>query len=219
MAGVDSQFSPRPERRAGLIEEVARVRGYHQIPTEVPRVSLSIEGTSRKINFIRRVREAAAAAGLNEAVNYAFVSQRELLSARAPGEAVKLANPLSEERSMLRTSLLPGLAANLLRAQNHQVKRFEQFELARVFEQRAGQPLPAERYQLGVILWGPRQQWYGDGEELDFYDGKGAISAIFLSYVASYRRLNSMERLEVLLRAFTRSVAPLLKYTATKWDG
>lgn len=172
-------FRPDLKGEEDLIEEVARVNGYHAIPTEVPKVRASIEGTPKYINFVRRLREAACAAGLNEAVNYAFVSARDLAAACVSTDAVALANPLSEDRSVLRTSLLPGLAANLLHAQSHQVKRFEQFEIGRVFAPRPDEALPQQNYQLAAMLYGPRQEWYADGESLDFYDGKGAISGVF----------------------------------------
>jgi len=124
------------------------------------------------------VREAAAAAGLTEAVNYAFVSPADLEAARAPRLAMRVVNPLSEERSVLRTSLLPGLARNLQLAQSHQRDRFAGFELARVFSPRAGEALPEETLQLGVLLWGERRDWYREGDALDFYDLKGALEAI-----------------------------------------
>ncbi len=175
---VAPSFRPDIAREVDLIEEVARVRGFDLIPTEMPTAQPSIEGTSRYLLFVRRVQEAAAATGLNQAVNFALVSPNELASARLPEGAVRLTNPLSEERSVLRTSLLPGLLANLARAQNHQVKSVQQFEVGRVFIPTSDDELPRERYFLGILLWGPRQQWYADAENLDFYDCKGIVSAI-----------------------------------------
>lgn len=172
-------FRPDLLREVDLIEEVARVGGYDAIPTEIPAVRPSPEGTSRLNLFIRRLREAAAAAGLTESVNYAFVAPKELELSRQSTDAVRLSNPLSEERSVLRTSLLPSLAANLRRAQNHQVDRFAGFELARLFEPAAPGQLPGQRYALALLLWGPRRHWYGEREQLDFYDGKGMVKAIF----------------------------------------
>jgi len=178
---IAPSFRPDLSREVDLIEEVARVRGFDFVPTEMPTASPSIEGTSRYLLFVRRVQEAASAAGLNQSVNFAFVSPNELATARVPEEAVRLTNPLSEERSVLRTSLLPGLLANLLRAQNHQVKRVQQFEVGRIFIPTREDELPSEPYFLGILLWGPRQQWYTEGEALDFYDCKGIVEAIVSS--------------------------------------
>jgi phenylalanyl-tRNA synthetase beta chain len=85
---------------------------------------------------------------------------------------------MSEERSVMRTSLLPGLAASLRRAQSQQLDRFAQFELGRIYVGQAEQGLPNERYQLALMLWGERRSWYADGEPMDFYDAKAALDVI-----------------------------------------
>lgn len=77
----------------------------------------------------------------------------------------------------MRTSLLPGLLANLLRAQRHQVSSTAIFELARTFRPSA-ELLPEERYKLSVVLAGARGGFIGDGEALDFHDGKGVLDSI-----------------------------------------
>lgn len=170
----------RPDlaREVDLIEELARLRGYDAIPTELPAMRPSQEGTPDALGFVRRVREAAAAAGLDEAINYAFTTPAALAAARVPTVAVRVANPLSEERSHLRTALLPGLAESLRRAQHQRLDRFAQFEVARVFEPRRGEALPHERYLLALLLCGPRRLWYSEAEPLDFYDAKAAVEGI-----------------------------------------
>jgi phenylalanyl-tRNA synthetase beta chain len=178
--GVLSVSAPswRPDltREEDLIEEVARIWGYDQIPSVVPSVHAS-EGTAPAIRFLRTLRQRAAGAGLTEVVNYAFVSPKQLEKARVSTDTLRLANPLSEERSVMRTSLLPGLLANLQRAQRHQVVSTTIFELARTFKP-SGELLPEERYKLGVVLAGARGGFIGDGDALDFYDAKGVLDAI-----------------------------------------
>ncbi len=170
-------FRPDLTIEEDLIEEVARVWGYDNIPTETPSARASVDGTASLTRFVRRLKERSAAIGLTEAVNYAFVSSRQLEHARVPTAAVRLLNPLSEERAVMRTSLLPGLCANLLRAQRQKVPCVSLFELARVFEP-TSEALPKQTYRLGVILWGARAEWIGEGESLDFFDGKGALESI-----------------------------------------
>ncbi|MFW6050204.1 MAG: phenylalanine--tRNA ligase subunit beta [Myxococcota bacterium] len=169
----------RPDigREVDLIEEVARLRGYDAIPTAVPRVRPSEEGTPAVLGFARRARQHAAAAGLTEVVSYAFLSRRDLAAARASTDAVALANPLSEERAVMRTSLLPGLAAAAVRAQRRQVRQVRLFEAGRTYHP-SGERLPEERRWLACLMVGPRPAWIGDGEPMDFYDAKGAVSAI-----------------------------------------
>lgn len=172
--------SHRPDitREIDLIEELARLAGYEALPSALPCIAPSREGTPASIAFLRRLREVAGGAGLNEAINFAFVAPRDLAAAHAPEPALRILNPMSEERCVLRTSLLPGLAANLRHAQHQQLKSFAQYELARVFRPRLEQRLPDESWQLGFLLWGERGLWYTEGEAFDFYDGKAAVEAI-----------------------------------------
>jgi phenylalanyl-tRNA synthetase beta chain len=168
----------RPDitREIDLIEELARLVGYDTLPSVLPSIPPSTEGTPAAIGFVRRLRESAAA-GLYEAINYAFLAPHDLRAARASEDSVRIVNPMSEERSTLRTSLLPGLAANLRHAQRSQQKSFAQFEIARVFHPQRGKALPEERHQLGVLLWGLRREWFRENASYDFYDGKAALEA------------------------------------------
>lgn len=170
----------RPDitREIDLIEEVARIAGYDKIPTLVPQIIPSSEGTSDEIRFLRRVREAASSAGLNEAINFAFVSPRDLEVAQLPASPVTLFNPMSEDRSVLRTGLLAGLGANLALAQRHQQTRFAQFEVSRIFGESGDAALPLESFQLAILLWGDRADWYVEGQVIDFYDLKGTVEAV-----------------------------------------
>jgi phenylalanyl-tRNA synthetase beta chain len=169
-------WRPDLTREEDLIEEVARIWGYDQIPSVVPSVHVS-EGTAPAIRFLRALRLRAAAVGLTEVVNYAFVSAKQLEKARVPSDTLRLANPLSEERSVMRTSLLPGMLANLQRAQRHQVVGTTIFELARTFKP-TGELLPEERYKFGVLLAGARASFLGEGAALDFYDLKGVLDSV-----------------------------------------
>lgn len=175
-------WRPDLTREEDLIEEIARVWGYDNIPTEAPSVRASIDGDNPLSRFLRKLKERAASIGLTEAVNLAFNSPRQLEAARAPLPAVRVANPLSEERSVMRTSLLPGLAQNVLRAQRHQVAQVSLFELARVFEP-TSDVLPIERYKLALIFAGVQTHFVGDVKPYDFYDGKGALEALLVPLV------------------------------------
>lgn len=170
-------WRPDISREEDLIEEVARIHGYEHIPVVVPHVRPSSEGTARHILFERSLREVSAGAGLNEAVTYAFVAPSDHEAASASRHAVPMANPLSEERSVLRTSLLPGLAQAAGRAQRHQARHVELFELGRTFHPAEG-ALPLERRWLAILLLGSRDRWVGDTQAYDFFDAKGRLDAI-----------------------------------------
>lgn len=165
----------RPE---DLIEEIARTIGYDEIPTEMPRVLPSGRGVAPRLRLVRRLREAAADLGLLEAVNYSFVSGDDLALARVDTEGVFLANPLSEERCVMRTSLLPGLLGDIARARRHQAGAVALFELARTYHAVPGEALPAEPLTLAIALAGQRVGHVGPEGSYDFYDGKGVLTSI-----------------------------------------
>jgi phenylalanyl-tRNA synthetase beta chain len=179
----------RPDltREEDLIEEVARVLGYDKIPTRAPRVRPSSVRTASTYRFERALRTGGVAAGLHEAVTYAFVDERSLVKARvakAGAPAVRVENPLSEERNVLRSSLLPGLLECVARAQHRQVESAQLFEIGRVFAAPTGATLAKspfladERVMLGVILAGTHRDWVGAHRAVDFYDAKGAVEAL-----------------------------------------
>jgi len=170
-------WRPDLQREVDLIEEVARVRGYDEIPTAVPRVHPSETGTPGLVKTVDALRDAAVTAGLYEAINYGFVSTEDLRKARVSTDAVRLANPLSEERAVMRTSLLPGLTGAAARAQRHGASAAPLFEIARTFEP-SGDALPRERTTLAIALAGQRGGWIGGAEPFDVYDGKGVLTAI-----------------------------------------
>lgn len=171
-------WRPDLARPEDLIEEVARVRGYELVPSEIPRVVPSGRGMSPRMRAARRLREAAADLGLLEAVNFAFVSRAALAKARAPSDAVALANPISEERTVMRTSLLPGLLEDIARTRSHDARGVALFELARTYHPRASEKLPHEKLELAIALAGPRVDHVGAGGMYDFYDAKGAVESL-----------------------------------------
>lgn len=170
-------WRPDLQREVDLIEEVARVHGYDAIPTAVPRVHPSQSGTSSLLKTVDALRDAAVTAGLYEAINYAFVSVDDLRKARVSTDVVRLANPLSEERAVMRTSLLPGLTGAATRAQRHGASEVRLFELARTFEP-CDDTLPEETTTLAIALAGHRPGWIGGETPFDLYDGKGVLEAI-----------------------------------------
>jgi phenylalanyl-tRNA synthetase beta chain len=170
-------WRPDLQREVDLIEEIARVRGYDQIPTAVPRVHPSEAGTPGLLKTVDALRNAAVSTGLFEAINYGFLSTEELRKARVSTDAVPLANPLSEERAVMRTSLMPGLTEAAARAQRHGAQEVRLFEIARTFVP-SDDVLPVEETTLAIALAGDRAGWIGGEQPFDLYDGKGAIQAI-----------------------------------------
>jgi phenylalanyl-tRNA synthetase beta chain len=179
--------SHRPDlaRPEDLAEEIARVRGYDRIPSALFAPLPDGRPRSTRASLLRALRRGAMSAGLYDAVSFTFVSPADLERARADRNAIALANPLSEERSVMRTSLLPGLLAAASRAERHQTPRVRLFELGRVYasasaEGEHGVPV-RESTRLALLLAGPRDQWIGESDAIDFFDGKGAIETTLRS--------------------------------------
>ncbi len=161
---------PDLSREADLVEEVARVRGMDAIPPRLPRVAAK---EAEPFDARAAVRAAAISLGLSEAVTYAFVSPSALDALGAPSPVVRLDNPLTEERSVMRTSILPGLLEAASRAARRGVPASRLFTVGRIFlPPRDGEALPREQRRLGAVLCGPRAAWLTKAEPHDALDAK-----------------------------------------------
>jgi phenylalanyl-tRNA synthetase beta chain len=170
-------WRPDVSREADLIEEVARVRGLDAIPTTLP--AIRPQPPRDNLELESRVRAAAVALGLAEAVTYGFVSPAVLQKVGAPEATVKLLNPLNDERTVMRTSLVPGLLETVARARRHGERSARLFTLGAVFLQGAeGAELPDERKSFAAILVGNRPVHLGRPEEVDVYDAKGVATEL-----------------------------------------
>ena len=170
--------SHRPDvtREVHLIEEVARVRGLEAIPMTLPAIRpvLAAERAPETCEaMVRRTRAAAVHLGLSETLIYGFVSARSLETMRAPVAAVNLKNPLSENQSVMRTSLLPGLADALARAVRHGERNVRIFATGSLFLPSAARSLPDERLAFAAILAGERPSYLARPELVDVWEAKG----------------------------------------------
>ena len=163
------------EGPADLVEEVARIVGYDAIPsTPLPRAEGVAHPTATRAQLIeRKVRRAAAARGLDEAVNWSFISEAEA----APfGEAAwLLANPISEDMKVMRPSMLPGLVAAARRNIDRGAASVRLFEIGRRYL------TEGERATVGIILTGersPRGWQAGKAQGFDPFDAKAEAMAL-----------------------------------------
>ena len=151
---------------ADLVEEVARLYGYEHIGTSVPTLSFIPTGHD---TTHRGLRNLLVGLGLQETLTYTFGSDDELTRSRAPAAQVRLASPPSQERSVLRTALYPGL---LNAARTNRGERLALFEVGRVFE--------AEEVERLALLM--RGAWAGGGwlpeQPGDFYTFKGVLEKL-----------------------------------------
>jgi phenylalanyl-tRNA synthetase beta chain len=172
-------------RDVDLIEEVARLYGYDHIPTTLMN-GVTTPGSLTKEQVIRRLlRQILSQSGLHEVINYTFTHPEE--HRQFPGKyaevlPVGLALPMSEDRSILRTSLIPHLLNTAVYNRNRSIADIAIFEIGKVFlttEQQLTK-LPEERLLLAMLLTGNRQtaHWSGKSAKVDFYDLKGIFEKL-----------------------------------------
>ncbi len=173
------------EREEDLLEEIARVYGYDNIPARLPRGIAELAPEPPQSEAERRLRQALSGAGLSEVVNYSFVALRSLEVLGGKEAPVALINPLSAEQSVMRTSLLSGLLENLSRNVRHQVERVALYETGRAYfrDPKGGQgqhPAAREVPRVAGLVWGLRagRAWTQKDARMDFYDAKGAVEAV-----------------------------------------
>ncbi|MBI5450674.1 MAG: phenylalanine--tRNA ligase subunit beta [Gammaproteobacteria bacterium] len=168
---------------ADLIEEVARIHGYHQVPETRARGEVQLDAARNlQREQQRRVRQCLVDRGYQEVVTYSFVDP--VLQGRlVPGvDSIALANPISADMAVMRTSLWPGLVQALLYNLNRQQGRIRFFEIGVKFlRQRADihADISEEKVLAGLVR-GARmpEQWGSGHDDSDFFDVKGDIEAL-----------------------------------------
>jgi phenylalanyl-tRNA synthetase beta chain len=164
-------------RPVDLIEEVARLQGLDRIPEKFPPlVSPVSPGTD--LSAERRVKAFLTGSGLQETIHYSFVAP-EMASVLGDSTVVSLANPLSQDESVLRPSLLPSLLSAASLHARHKMDTFRAFELRKVFSAGDGDR-PTERKKLAGLLMGDRlrSHWSDGAHGVDFYDLKGVVEGV-----------------------------------------
>ena len=178
-------------REIDLIEEIARVYGYNNIPTTLPKGDIPVPVPNPSTEVRKHIKYFLLAAGMMEAINYSFCDPNCFDKIRFTADnplrdALKLRNPLSPEMSVLRTTLIPSLLENAQHNRNHQIDTIALFEIGNVFIQDGG----SSRSDLRIATLEPERVTgilagqIGDGvysnpyREPDFYDIKGLVEGI-----------------------------------------
>lgn len=193
-------ISPGEIGVADLIEEIARIEGYDEIPNTVMEDAMPPQWANTTLEREERVRDLLVALGLRENISYRFTTperEAQLIppgaeAPKSPGDYVRMANPISVDKTVLRHTLLVSLlenAANNARFQTGQ----QVFEIGSVYFKKQAGELPEEPRKLGILMTGTREKigWMGgNNAAVDFYDLKGVIEGLLdgLHIEASYER-------------------------------
>jgi phenylalanyl-tRNA synthetase beta chain len=174
------------EREIDLVEEVVRLNGFEKVPLTLPQASVLSELPSAAQRLALRVKDLLVAQGLSEVINYSFVAPSSCEKILLPPEdfrrkGVALLNPISDELSVMRTTLLPGLLETAVKNINFRTLDLRIFEMRRIYIPTGeSEQLPEEPLYLSALLTGRRdpEGWNQAKGQLDFFDVKGLVEGI-----------------------------------------
>jgi len=169
-----------------LTEEVARLMGYDNIKTTFPLIPADTRKVSKRIDIRNRIKGLMTGLGFTEAINYSFISSLscdhlEIRSDDSRRQVVEILNPLSEDQSVMRTSLIPGLLDTMHYNLAVQNLNFKLFEVGNVFFNTGkADSQPAEIEMLAGLWTGIRNDtfWLAQKTYCDFYDLKGVVEEL-----------------------------------------
>ena len=202
-------FRPDIEREIDLIEEIARINGYDNIPT-VSKINITLEKKTDETEIDEKIRQAATALGFFEMINNPLQSESD---AKLTGNPIKIANPLSADMECLRTSLLSGALITISKNIKQGVKDLKFFEIGDAFKKINDGEIKTfsdftETQNLLFVITGKEQikGWNTDEKDFDFYLLKGLINS-FLSKI-------SLDN--VLIDSYYSTVNEIYAYYLTK---
>ena len=166
-----------------LIEEIARLHGYDNIPAPAPRGNLKMMVQPEAQRPAARVRQLLVDRGYQEVVNFAFVEEAWEADFAANAAPIRLANPIASQMAVMRSTLFGGLISNLLTNLKRKQSRVRLFETGRTFHRDAqGAPVEGFRqsWQLAGLAYGGAlpEGWGSGARKIDFYDVKGDLEAL-----------------------------------------
>jgi len=181
MIVIPPSFRVDITREIDLIEEIIRLYGYDRIPVTLPSASLTELSVVSRQDLEERLRGLMLGSGYSEIINYSFTSpvfaDHLLLEANDERRAVvQIKNPLSEDQSVMRTTLVYGLLETMKKNANNGSTNLKVFEIGRAFFSRGAGDLPVEKNIMACLLTGMQSdQHWGAKIPVDFYDLKGCL--------------------------------------------
>ncbi len=165
-----------------LIEEIARLHGYDNIPAPAPRGPLKMLPQTESKRSLQAFRQVLVARGYQEVVNFAFVEEAWEKDFAANNHLIHLANPIASQMAVMRSTLIGGLVANLVTNLRRKQNRVRLFETGRCFLRDAGGGPVAGYHQpwrlSGLAYGGLPEGWGSGNRKVDFYDVKGELEAL-----------------------------------------
>ncbi|WP_124098571.1 phenylalanine--tRNA ligase subunit beta [Ruminococcus sp. Marseille-P6503] len=163
------------ECKADIAEEVVRIYGYNNTPSTIIRGVAQAMRTPKQ-NFERNIKNAVLAMGLNEVTTFSFISPKYFDKIKLPADsklrnAVTITNPLGEDTSVMRTTIIPSVCEVLARNYSYRNPECHIFEIGNEYIPVEGGVLPEEPFRLGIGV-------YDTADDFDFYSLKGIVEKI-----------------------------------------
>ncbi len=182
---IPPSFRVDINREVDLMEEVARLHGYNEIPVTPALIRPPDENELPELAFSDRMRSQLASFGFAEIITYSFVAPETMDPLNQDGgtdsdQLVRILNPLSWDQSVLRTSLISGLLSTLKTNLSHGEKELKLFEWGKTFRNLGEGCQPLEKAHLAGVLAGSyrRKTWYAAERPVDYYDAKGTVEGL-----------------------------------------
>jgi phenylalanyl-tRNA synthetase beta chain len=172
-------------RPIDLMEEAARLYGYNHIPTTFPTIMPQANIPSRTYDLRKKIKEIMIGLDFSEAIHYSFMDHRSLDRLNLPdtdfrSRTLRILNPLTEDQTVMRTLLLPGLLQTMHRNLSRQMGNFKLFEIGKTFISNGQNCLPDEIETLAGLWTGARHglTWHEPSTSCDFFDLKGSVEGL-----------------------------------------
>jgi len=162
-------------REIDVVEEIGRLFGYNNIPMKSPSVEMLTDEVDSTRELISNLKDVFISSGFFEAINYSF-EDPALLSMFSTSETLGLLNPLTNENSNMRTTILPGLIKDLKINLSRQVGDIRLFEYGKIFLPKGKGQLPKEETRFSAVATGRWQPEVWNNEEVSFFDLKNILN-------------------------------------------
>ncbi len=183
-------------REIDLVEEVARLYGYENIPASLPKREISPVERQPREKLQDLAKGLLTSCGLWEVITTSFLGEKEVLKfGLSPKEMVRIKNPLSEEQGYLRTTLISGLLQCLVRNTKQKVFNLKIFELGHIFRSQNG--CAKENLFLSGLISGLKEEpsWQGRREMMNFFALRGIVEALLDGMAISNYRVSQRKYL------------------------
>ncbi len=190
--GDTLEVTPPPHRfdmsiEEDLIEEVARLHGFENLPALPPRTSASMRISAETRRSPLSFKQSMAARDFHEVINYSFVDEAWERDLAGNADPIRVLNPIASQMGVMRSSLFGGLLANVVYNVNRKQARVRGFEVGCIFRRDpdtvdgpAAVAGIAQPRMLGAVAFGPalKEQWGAKTRLVDFFDLKGDLEAV-----------------------------------------